>query len=300
MILLPLLVFALTVTTPQQRGIHIYGGHWKDKVGPELRQMLGDDYVIDYKSTYRMNPPKVVVELLDLAPDNDDWKYWAEHEDDFIYQVKTFIRDEIGDSDDLRFLIGPDIDDPIYTQHFVPLVRQLARECGRPLIDLSKSKEPAKDLYLDLATFQRNPGSWRVVSATSEQTDEGPVKNAIDNNPDTYWHTRYDPNPTKVPHEIVIDLGKTETLNGFSYLARQDGGINGRVKDFELFLSDDPNKWGEPALKGTLQNTMNEQRLLFPKAASGRYLKFVALSEVNGNIWTSIAELGILHTGNSK
>jgi alpha-glucosidase len=103
-----------------------------------------------------------------------------------------------------------------------------------------------------------------------------------------------------VPHEIIFDLGNSHTINGFSYLARQDGGVNGRVKDFEIYLSENQAAWGEPALKGTLQNSINEQRLLFPQTATGRYLKFKALSEVNGNIWTSVAELGILPTGKSK
>jgi len=300
---------ALTLTAvaclAQSKQIILDGERMKSTIGPALQNLLGADYVIAYaiRSGHDGQKPPITLWITDPTPPEDQWAEWTRTEDGFVASLKFFFRvklNEIRKPEQFRILLPPITGNATYTEDFVPLVKQIARENHVEVIDLSKSTDPAKDLYLQLATFQRNPGTWRLVSATSEQTDEGPAKNAIDNNPDTYWHTRYDPNPTKVPHEIIIDLGKTQSLNGFSYLARQDGGVNGRVKDFEIYVSDDQTNWGEPALKGTLQNSMNEQRLLFPKTATGRYLKFKALTEVNGNVWTSIAELGILPTGKPK
>ena len=44
---------------------------------------------------------------------------------------------------------------------------------------------------------------------------------------------------------------------------------------------------------GTFANDMTEKEVLF-SMTTGRYVCLVALSEVNGNPWTSMAELGVL------
>jgi len=285
-------------TNPKQ-GFLLTGHMWTKPFVSRLQNLLGPDYSLGIEINPVDHSAHLTSYLMDFAPLNGDWTSWRKNEDDLFYQLKKAVQTPLSGPEQI-IVIPQSNGDPFFEQHFVPFMKQLAREDNLKVIDLSNSTDPAKDLYLQLATFQRNPGAWKLISATSEQTDEGPANNAIDNNPETYWHTRYDPNPTKVPHELIIDLGKTQSLNGFSYLARQDGGVNGRVKDFEIYVSDDQTNWDDPALKGTLQNSMNEQRLLFPKTTTGRYLKFKALTEVNGNVWTSIAELGILPTGKPK
>ena len=289
----------------QQRTIMLRGPRWIT-YAPRLQQLLGPGWrVIDshHLRAARGTKTKTLIILDDYTPPDDrDWPDWADHVDRFVTGTRFSITTGLGivQKQNYRILLPPGIKSSIYAEDYMPLMKQIARELGVSVIDLSASKDPAKDLFLSLVDIQHNPGNWRVVRATSEQSDEGPAKNAIDDNPNTYWHTRYDPNPTKVPHEIVIDLGKEDSLAGFSYLARQDGGVNGRVKDFEVYVGDDPRHWGAPALRGTLQNSMSEQRRLFEKRATGRYLRFVALSEVNGNIWTSVAELGVIRVGNVK
>lgn len=265
--------------------------------------MLGPDYLVGYPRKVRgmiRRLPEII--LVDLAPSGTGWDIWEKYIDGFVPDARQRLS-AYRFSKVRTILVVPPL--PEVTRRrkarFVSLCKQIANESLCDFINLDDGPTDAvQTLYLALFQANRNPGTWRVLSATSEQSDEGPAKNAIDNNAETYWHTRYDPNPTKVPHELVVDLGKSETLTGFSYLPRQDGGVNGRVKDFEIYLSDDPKKWSKPAAQGTLQNTMQEQKILFAHAAKGRYLRFVALSEVNGNIWTSMAELGIMRSGKSK
>ena len=275
----------------------------------ELGELLGSNCSVGFReieSPFQKSHTDILVIDFSILFD----KSWKDSLDSFVPKCKEIISQTKSmlhprTTYILLPALGANADEECKTYE-IPLIAQIAHESSCPVVDMNDPAFIRRDpsgltkLFVSLAPFSRNPGTWHVVSATSEQSDEGPAKNAIDNNPDTYWHTRYDPNPTKVPHEIIIDLVKTQTINGFSYLARQDGGVNGRVKDFEIYVSDYPNKWQTPALKGTLRNTMDEQRLLFDHPATGRYLKFVALSEVNGNIWTSIAELGILPSGNSK
>ena len=75
----------------------------------------------------------------------------------------------------------------------------------------------------------------------------------------TFSHTQYQGAQPPPPHEIVIDLGARHSLTSFQYTPRQDGNRN-------------------------------------VAAAAGRYIRFRALSEVNGKAYTRVAELNVAGT----
>jgi alpha-L-fucosidase len=147
------------------------------------------------------------------------------------------------------------------------------------------------------ATFDVCKANWRVVSVSSEQADadEG-AANVIDDDPDTIWHSRYSPETASPPHQIVIDLGQALTLRGYTYLPRHTGPVNGTVVKHEFYVSADGATW-ERAESGEFANIKNnptEQRVMFDKPRTARFIKFVALSEVNGRPWGSAAEIGVV------
>lgn len=136
----------------------------------------------------------------------------------------------------------------------------------------------------------------RVVSVSSEASDNGKVaKNAIDGRPRTHWHSNWQGGATKPPHDLVLDLGATYDVTGFRYLARQDRGWNGSVARCELSVSDDPSAFGSRPMRTTLKKTRKAQEAR-GEPCRGRYVRFRALSEINGGPWASIAELGIIGT----
>ncbi|HWA83976.1 MAG TPA: discoidin domain-containing protein [Fimbriimonadaceae bacterium] len=193
----------------------------------------------------------------------------------------------------------------------VPLVRQISREADAPLIDiyaplqnpalfpdkLHPNAEGAQLIAEAIAEAIEDPvarkKNWRVVSVDSVEEGEGPARNAIDGDTYTYWHTNYSSHETKPPHEIVVDMGETDTIVGFRHLPRQDGGVNGRVRAFELYFSLDGKNWGAPALTGEIKNTADWTTLQLPEPVKARYFKFRALSEWNGGPWTSVGELDV-------
>ena len=86
---------------------------------------------------------------------------------------------------------------------------------------------------------------------------------------------------------------ETYNVTAFTYLARQDGNQNDMVKAYEVYLSVDGNNWGTAVASGEFSNTTSEQVAQLKTPTLGRYLKFVAKSEINNNAWTSAAEIGI-------
>ena len=119
---------------------------------------------------------------------------------------------------------------------------------------------------------------------------------ALDGNPGTMWHTDFGFDEPSHPHEIVVDLGKSYELTGVGYLPRPGAG-NGTVKAYELYVGDDPKKFGKPLAKGSLAKSAAETVLALPARTKGRYVRLRALSEASGRPWTSIAELRILADG---
>ncbi|MFJ6940382.1 TIM-barrel domain-containing protein [Streptomyces sp. NPDC101132] len=135
---------------------------------------------------------------------------------------------------------------------------------------------------------------WSVAHADSQETaaENGAAANAVDGNAGTLWHTAWSSGKAAaLPHEIQIDLGARYTVDGLGYLPRQDGGVNGRIGQYEVYVSDTTSAWGTPVATGTFADTAALKNV--PLAAkAGRYLRLRALTEAGGRgPWTSAAEI---------
>ena len=137
-----------------------------------------------------------------------------------------------------------------------------------------------------------NKSTWRLVSADSQHSGNEAQK-AFDNNTSTFWHTEYWGSEPTCPHTLVVDMVNNYQVTAFTYLARQDGSQNGMVKAYEVYLSTDGKTWGTAVATGEFKNTTALQVAKLKAPTPGRYLKLVAKSEINGNAWTSAAEIGI-------
>jgi lysophospholipase L1-like esterase len=117
---------------------------------------------------------------------------------------------------------------------------------------------------------------------------------AIDGDPNSFWETDTT-NPTAPPHEIQVDLGARYNITGFTYLPRQDGITDGTIGQYEFFVSNDGTNWGTAVASGTFASNTSQKEADFAPVA-GRFVRLRALSEINGKLETSVAELGVLGT----
>ena len=134
-----------------------------------------------------------------------------------------------------------------------------------------------------------------VHSFDSQEIDgeDAPATNAIDGSTGSFWHTQWLNAEPDFPHEIVLKLAKTYKISAFSYLPRQSSE-NGRIKDYEIYLSADTTDWNEPVASGSWTSSSDEKMVNFtPQNAN--YVKLKALSEVNGNPWASVAEIDLFY-----
>jgi len=146
-------------------------------------------------------------------------------------------------------------------------------------------------------SFDICTAKWTVVSSSAAQ-GSFPAVNAIDGASSSMWHTPWDgANLPKHPHSIVVDLGETLTLKGFTYAPRTDGNISGTPMHYEFYTSTDGVTWQKAACKGEFANIKHnpiKQEVMFDAPAVARFFKFVALDEVEGKEWTSVGELGVI------
>ena len=135
---------------------------------------------------------------------------------------------------------------------------------------------------------------WNLIYVDSEEVNyPGLAIMSFDGDPTTIWHTRWSTGSDPYPHEIQVDMGETYRLYEFTLLNRQNGP-NGRIKEYELYISEDSLDWGEPVSIGEFVNTSAPQTITFSSSIIGRYFRLVGLSEVNGNAWSSAAEFSFV------
>ena len=132
---------------------------------------------------------------------------------------------------------------------------------------------------------------WRVAKVSSQHGGDEAIY-AIDDNENTIWHTPWGDNEPTHPHEIIVDMLYEYTVEQFTYQGRIDGA-NGRISDYEVYFSNDPNEWGRAAATGKFVNNSSIQSVNIASKPVARFFKLIAKSEVEGRAWASAAELGI-------
>jgi hypothetical protein len=115
----------------------------------------------------------------------------------------------------------------------------------------------------DVALARTN---WEVTADSEELDDEtAPSSAAVDGDTATFWHSAWEPGgagDAALPHELVVDMGASHPITGFSYLPRQDQA-NGRIAAWEFFVSKDGTSWGTAVKTGTFTAGATVQKIVF-------------------------------------
>ena len=154
-------------------------------------------------------------------------------------------------------------------------------------------RKMVKDIMQQMQQNQQNTG-LQIAFASSQEPDEGDASYLVDGDPSTIWHTMYSITLAKYPHWVDFDAGKQKVIKGFTYLARQDGSLNGCIKDYEIYVSNDNKNWGEPVAKGSFEKTAKLQKVMFGKPVKARYVRLRALNEQSGQDYASGAEFTLV------
>ncbi|MBZ4042280.1 alpha-L-fucosidase [Flavobacterium hibisci] len=157
---------------------------------------------------------------------------------------------------------------------------------------IAVSKNENRSSAFTTAKYGVSKEKWKVVSASSG--DMSSVNKIIDGNPDTDWN--FGGGSNNLSEEVVIDMGNTIKINGFTYIPQQVGNNLNLISKYEFYTSLDNIKWTMQS-QGEFSNIKNnpiEQVQTFNQSKA-RYLRFVAKSNDGrkGQVF-SIGEINVV------
>ncbi len=132
---------------------------------------------------------------------------------------------------------------------------------------------------------------WEVIKPDPRKDYRGAAM--VDSNVRTIWRSDKE---GSVPVEVVVDLGESLELSGFTYLPTQERYIDGTISHYKFYVSLDGKRWGEAVSEGEFSNIRNSpilQSLSFDPLEA-RFIRFVAEHEINDLGFVNIAELGVI------
>jgi alpha-L-fucosidase len=142
--------------------------------------------------------------------------------------------------------------------------------------------------------FDLSKSGWKIVSAPSP-AKESKTASIIDENIYTFFSTLSDvPTSAAWPQEIIVDMGKTQTIKAFTYLPRQDKKSEGTADKYAYFTSEDGINWKQVAAGefANIKSNPVEQVIQPEQTVTGRYFKFSVMHVISGDGIT-VAELGV-------
>lgn len=146
-----------------------------------------------------------------------------------------------------------------------------------------------------------------ACSVSEASATEGPVKFAIDDNSDTYWHTDWS-NDTAISadhyHWFKVTLENAKTISRLTYLPRQNSE-SGRILEYSIDVekeNPDGTLTTETVVsRGTWANTTDQKTADFePVKVKSVTLKILASKEDNVGAHATIAELNLYEPVDAK
>ena len=142
--------------------------------------------------------------------------------------------------------------------------------------------EPLDEIYIPRSLSDVNPLLWQSAGCDASQ--------AYDADPTTAWQS-----DSLTP--ITIDMGNEMEIRGFSYTPLIVGDLRGTIFKYRFYTSTDGKEWILCNTSGEFSNIMHNptpQFVYFNQTYTARYFRLEPISEINNEMSTSVAEIGIL------
>ena len=158
-------------------------------------------------------------------------------------------------------------------------------------------KLEVRAIAFDAATHKSSPEcreqfdisrkNWKILGIADDK-----VYAVLDGNLSTAWRQ---PKETKLPADLVIDLGKEENVCGFKYYPEQNSWQPSMITNYEFYVSNDNKEW-KLVDEGEFSNIKNNPLWQIKKFAttSIRYFKLRALKNTENNDNIGYAEVDII------
>ena len=146
--------------------------------------------------------------------------------------------------------------------------------------------DDSRDIPLDV--LEVSTGNYEPNGGANE----GPANLAVDNNPDTLWHTDWY-GESREDHWFQFELTEGYTVDGLRYWPRQAGNTNGTITAYEIQVSNDGENFRTVA-SGEWENNRQWKLVKFD-GENVKYVRLVAVNAITDNqyVFASASEIRI-------
>lgn len=181
---------------------------------------------------------------------------------------------------------------PVYPTTYSGTHTVLAAQGDRTASDSLKVESNMVPLPNKITQSEISIKSVSSEELPGEAAPNGRAAALLDGNVNSFWHTKYQNGTDPFPHSVVFDLGVNHEVTGFEFTQRQSNA-NGKIKDYQLFVSDNPEEFGTAVGTGTFADISRPQVVTIDGGKIGRYVKLVALNSIARNAFAGGAEVNI-------
>ena len=140
--------------------------------------------------------------------------------------------------------------------------------------------------------------NWKIVSATTEEptgegSNNGKAKHMIDDNSETFWHTKWSGGSDPLPYEIVIDMIQKVKIAQIELLPRGRGS-NNPLKVVRFEASENGQNWTPIGQFGF--TNQDAPLKYYVKSATARYIKLIVPDQGGNTTVAAIRELDVKGT----
>ncbi|GJM65052.1 discoidin domain-containing protein [Persicobacter diffluens] len=256
------------------------------------------DFPTDFHSNWQWWDLTREMSAIDISDLNADFQPIVQVIDNFARNAKLagVMEAKVGKGSLIisAFDITNDLDSrPVARQMQRSLVAYAQQADFAPQVEMSE--QDLTDLFLSKHPWQ----SAKVLESTPGHRGYE-SKNVLDGDLSTLWHTEWGGQEQDMPHEIIIDASEVLALKGIRLVQRNGIKANGRVKDYEVYISKDGTTFDKPQVVGQCKEDQPFEDILFSQEYMDestfdcRYIKLRVLSSHNGKPYTAIAQIEII------
>lgn len=172
---------------------------------------------------------------------------------------------------------------------------------ARVQLAVDKEKQKQED-EANFTKYTYKKTGWKIIEKSSEETSgEGAVNGRanciIDDNADTYWHSKWQGGAAQMPHTLAVDMQKVLPVGAFQ-ITMSNGGGNRTIKSMEMYASSDSSTSSSARKDWTLvyknEDVPNETtfRFMLDSLTNMRYFRLRILDGY-GNPFVRINEVDV-------
>ncbi|RYD89752.1 MAG: DUF1735 domain-containing protein, partial [Sphingobacteriales bacterium] len=184
--------------------------------------------------------------------------------------------------------INPNNGMQLFKQYLLPVT--ISNVSGGKVNEKLRTAYYIVSASLNLSDFDEySRDGWSILNYDSQEPAEGQPNggraiDAIDNNPVSFWHTKWDGGETPMPHWLSVDMGQTQTLHGITLIGRQSDN-RGKPRDIVVSVSTNGTDW-EDVGNIIAQDINDKQKYFVQTFREARYFRVTVTSGYGSTRYT--------------